>query len=95
MTQATEIKARELLETSETSASPLALSLILYIELTIYLVMPGYPNPLPFLTFPTYRQKLLYDVNRSTHCVMSYDPVKLELVKHYWRVILLSTMQHD
>ncbi|KAM6503021.1 hypothetical protein JOM56_002998 [Amanita muscaria] len=48
--------------------------------------MPGNPQPLAFTTFPTYRQKLLYDVQSSTCCVMSFDPAKLELIPHYWPV---------
>ncbi|KAM6490167.1 hypothetical protein JOM56_014361 [Amanita muscaria] len=48
--------------------------------------MPGNPQPLAFTTFPTYRQKLLYDVQSSTRCVMSFDPAKLELIPHYWPV---------
>ncbi|KAM6490847.1 hypothetical protein JOM56_013716 [Amanita muscaria] len=48
--------------------------------------MPGNPKPLAFTTFPTYRQKLQYDVQSSTRCVLSFDPAKLELVPHYWPV---------
>jgi hypothetical protein len=57
--------------------------------------MPRKPKPLPFLTFPTYRQKLLYDVDKATHCVMSYDPAKLELVVHYWQVTMVSAVYDD
>src|ERR1700737_4034344 len=49
--------------------------------------MPGNPQPLTFINFPTYRQKLLHDIQK-THSVMSFDPVKLELVPHYWYVTI-------
>jgi hypothetical protein len=52
--------------------------------------MPGNPQPLTFTTFPTYRQKLLYDVYNSAPCIMSFDPAKMELVPHYWYVIMAS-----
>ena len=50
------------------------------------------PRPLPFSTIPTYRQKLLYAVNESTHRVLSYDPAKQDLVTHYWQVTMTSTI---
>jgi hypothetical protein len=52
--------------------------------------MPGNPQLLTFTTFPTYRQKLLYDVYNSSRCVMSFDPAKLELVPHYWYVTMAA-----
>jgi hypothetical protein len=54
--------------------------------------MPRNPQPLTFTAFPTYRQKLLYDVYNSAPCVMSFDPAKMELVPHYWYVTMASTV---
>ena len=48
--------------------------------------MPRDPEPLTFTTFPTYRQKLLYEVYNSPRAVLSFDPVKLDLILHYWYV---------
>ena len=62
------------------------------LELAIYPEMSKNPKPLTFLTIPTYTQKLLYAVNKSIHRVLSYDPVKLELVTHYWQVTMTSAI---
>ena len=62
------------------------------LELAIYPKMSRNPKPLPFLTIPTYTQKLLYAVNGSIHRVLSYDPAKLELVTHYWQVTMTSAL---
>jgi hypothetical protein len=51
--------------------------------------MPGGPQSL-MITIPTYRQKLLHDIYKSTRCVLSFDPVKLELIPHYWHVTMAS-----
>jgi len=60
------------------------------LELAIYPNVSRNPRPLPFSTIPTYRQKLLYAVNESTRCVLSYDPAERNLVMHYWQVIMTS-----
>jgi hypothetical protein len=52
--------------------------------------MPRNPQPLTFTTFPTYCQKLLYDVYNLAPCIMSFDPAKMELVPHYWYVTMAS-----
>ena len=77
----------------ETSASslrlerPPSLSRTYCLRSQSIFTMPGNPQPLTFINFPTYRQKLLHDIQK-THGVMSFDPAKLELVLHYWYVTI-------
>jgi len=54
--------------------------------------MPRSAQPLTLTTFPTHRQKMLHDVYNSTHCVLSLDRIKLELVPHHWYVFVASTI---
>jgi hypothetical protein len=53
--------------------------------------MLGNPQPLAAVSFPTYRQKMLYDVYKSRY-VTSFDPTMMDLVVHYWYAAIASTL---
>lgn len=48
-------------------------------------------NPVPLL-LSSYHQKLLYEIDKSVRCTMSYDPDKLNLVPHRWYVARASVI---
>jgi len=53
--------------------------------------MLGNPQPLAAVSFPTYRQKLLYVVYKSRY-VTSFDPAMMDLVPHHWYAAIASAV---
>jgi len=56
------------------------------------MAMRGSAQPLRVTTFPTYQQKLLYIIQSSTHCVMSFNTAMMKLVPYYWYVTIALTI---